>query len=242
MNISPVNENTIIVYFSDTVNLETADKISIAVTALRRRLSTHIIDVIPSYTSILISFDLLTIDLKTFMEAVNYTLSLCEKRKVKSMGKVIELPVYYGLEVALDADHISAYTGLSFDEVVNLHSSMSYRVYAIGFAPGFAYLGNTDKRIEIPRKETPRLKVPMGSVAIADRQTAIYPKQSPGGWSVIGKTPVNLIDFEKDNLTEFEVGAQIQFKSIDKETFLEMGGCLFPEESDFKKEEACHYK
>ena len=115
-------------------------------------------------------------------------------------------------------------------DVVNIHVSATYRVYAIGFAPGFAYLGNTDKRIEIPRKQTPRLKVPAGSLAIADRQTAIYPKQSPGGWQIIGRTPISLIDYQRENLTVFEMGAQVSFTPIDRATFLDMGGVLLPEE------------
>ena len=116
--------------------------------------------------------------------------------------------------------------------------STKYRVYAIGFAPGFAYLGNTDKRIEIPRKQTPRLRVPAGSLAIADRQTAIYPKQSPGGWQIIGRTPISLIDFQRENLTVFEMGAQVSFTPIDKATFLDTGGVLLPEEIAMDREVA----
>ena len=140
--------------------------------------------------------------------------------------------------MALDADEICEHTGLTFEEVINIHASTTYRVYAIGFAPGFAYLGNTDSRIEIPRKQTPRLKVPPGSLAIADRQTAIYPKQSPGGWQIIGRTPVSLIDFERENLTVFEMGAQVTFTRIDKATFLKMGGVLLPEELSEPREVA----
>ncbi|WP_295890698.1 5-oxoprolinase subunit PxpB [uncultured Vibrio sp.] len=230
MKVSAVNENTIMVYFSESVSPDVAAKIANAVPLLQSRLGQFIIDIIPSYTSIMVSFDLVSIGMRDFSALLQSALLESGDTSRLAETKTIELPVYYGREVALDADDICAHTGLSFDEVVKIHSSTSYRVYAIGFAPGFAYLGNTDKRIEIPRKQTPRFKVPKGSLALADRQTAIYPKQSPGGWQIIGRTPLDLIDFERENLTVFEMGAQVKFTAIDRQTFLDMGGVLFPEE------------
>ncbi|GAJ78986.1 allophanate hydrolase 2 subunit 1 [Vibrio sp. JCM 18905] len=183
MKISAVNENTLMVYFSDSVSPETAEQIAAAIPVIREQLGLYVVDIVPSYTSILISFDLITIGIREFNLRLQKVLIECSRASLSAnQVRCIELPVYYGPEVALDAQEICRHTGLSFDDVVNIHVSATYRVYAIGFAPGFAYLGNTDKRIEIPpRKQTPRLKVPAGSLAIADRQTAIYPKQSPGG-------------------------------------------------------------
>ncbi|MGF1806915.1 5-oxoprolinase subunit PxpB, partial [Aliivibrio sifiae] len=169
--------------------------------------------------------DLTRIELRSFMSRLNLCLQKSnECGQLSSSSVVIELPVYYGKEVSLDAEEISRHTGLSFDEIVSIHSSQEYRVYAIGFAPGFAYLGNTDPRIHIPRKSTPRLSVPAGSLAIAEQQTAIYPKSSPGGWQVIGRTPINLIDFNRENLTVFEMGAKVIFKPISREEYIAMGG------------------
>lgn len=237
MKISAVNENTLMVYFSDTVSPETAEQIAAAMPVIREQLGLYVVDTVPSYTSILISFDLITIGLREFSLRLQHVLAECSRASLSTnQARCIELPVYYGPEVALDAQEICRHTGLSFDEVVNIHASTAYRVYAIGFAPGFAYLGNTDKRIEIPRKQTPRLKVPAGSLAIADRQTAIYPKQSPGGWQIIGRTPVNLIDYQRENLTVFEMGAKVSFSPIDRTTFLEMGGVLLPEEIAMDRE------
>ena len=230
MRMSPVNENTVMVYFSDTVSPAVAEQIAAALPVIQTHLGKYVVDIVPSYTSILISFDLVAIGLREFIQQLQRVLAQYNHATSGGQVKTIELPVYYGPEVALDAEDICAHTGLSFDEVVQIHASTTYRVYAIGFAPGFAYLGNTDPRIEIPRKQTPRSKVPTGSLALADRQTAIYPKQSPGGWQVIGRTPVNLIDFERENLTVFEMGAQVTFTPIDKATFLDMGGVLLPEE------------
>jgi KipI family sensor histidine kinase inhibitor len=99
-------------------------------------------------------------------------------------------------------------------------------VYAIGFAPGFAYLGNVDKRIAMPRKESPRQKVVKGSVGIADQQTAIYPSDSPGGWQIIGRTAVSLIDYNDERLTKFETGGKVKFNAITRQDFIDMGGEL----------------
>lgn len=226
MKISAVNESTVLVVFADSVSPETADIIAQSVSVINQHPDLFVVDMVPSYTSILITYDLTRIELRTFMSRLNQCLQQDNKETQLSSSMVIELPVYYGPEVSLDAEEISRHTGLSFDEIISIHSSQEYRVYAIGFAPGFAYLGNTDPRIHIPRKSTPRLKVPAGSLAIAEQQTAIYPKSSPGGWQVIGRTPVNLIDFNRDNLTVFEMGAKVTFNPISREEYLEMGGEL----------------
>lgn len=227
MKISAVNESTVLVVFSDTVSPETADIIAQSVAMINQESDLFVIDMVPSYTSILITYDLTRIELRSFMSRLHHCLHQDNNSgQLLLSSVVIELPVYYGPEVSLDAEDISRHTGLSFDEVVSIHSSQEYRVYAIGFAPGFAYLGNTDSRIHIPRKSTPRLSVPAGSLAIAEQQTAIYPKSSPGGWQVIGRTPVNLIDFNRDNLTVFEMGAKVTFRPISREEYLTMGGEL----------------
>ena len=136
------------------------------------------------------------------------------------------MPVYYGPEVGLDLDEVCDYSGLSRDEVVRIHSEQTYRVYAIGFSPGFAYLGITDQRIALPRKATPRQKVPTGSVGIAGSQTAIYPSATPGGWQIVGRTPQKMIDWDSDSLALVAVGDKVRFRSIDRQQYLELGGSL----------------
>ncbi|MGF1901618.1 5-oxoprolinase subunit PxpB [Aliivibrio sifiae] len=225
MKISAVSEASVLVVFSDMVSPDTADIIAQSAAMIEQESDLFVIDMVPSYTSILITYDLTRIELRSFMSRLNLCLQKSnECGQLSSSSVVIELPVYYGKEVSLDAEEISRHTGLSFDEIVSIHSSQEYRVYAIGFAPGFAYLGNTDPRIHIPRKSTPRLSVPAGSLAIAEQQTAIYPKSSPGGWQVIGRTPINLIDFNRENLTVFEMGAKVIFKPISREEYIAMGG------------------
>ncbi|MGF1742147.1 5-oxoprolinase subunit PxpB [Vibrio profundum] len=231
LSISALNENTVMVYFSESVSPETAQNIAVVVPQIEVELAQFVVDMVPSYTSLLITFDLFAIRMDDFCTLLETLLANIDWHQTKSdQSSCIELPVYYGPEVALDAEAVSRHTGLAFSDVVKLHTECSYRVYAIGFAPGFAYLGNTNKRIATPRMSTPRSYVPAGSVAIADRQTAVYPKASPGGWHILGRTPVNLIDYHRENLTLFEMGAQVLFSPIDKQTFLQMGGVLSQEE------------
>ncbi|WOD09091.1 carboxyltransferase domain-containing protein [Marinomonas sp. GJ51-6] len=102
---------------------------------------------------------------------------------------------------------------MSMEEVIKRHSETTYRAYAIGFTPSFAFLGNTPKELHVPRKTTPRLKVPIGSVALAENQTAVYPSVTPGGWQIIGRTPVQLVDWGSENLALIAMGDSVRFES-----------------------------
>jgi KipI family sensor histidine kinase inhibitor len=115
---------------------------------------------------------------------------------------------------------------LSVEQVIEIHQSIEYRVYAIGFAPGFAYLGEVDERIAAPRLATPRKKVPKGAVAIADRQTAVYPAQSPGGWNLIGLCPTDMFDPGAEEIMPVSVGDKVKFSAISRTDFLQLGGQL----------------
>lgn len=227
MNIQLVNENSLIIYFGDAINRATADNVAWAYHLLHDELAGELLDITPAYTSILLCCDLQKIDVFELKNRVRAILQNKPQLNTASHeGQILELPVYYGEEVALDHQVMSEHTGLPFNEIVQRHSSQVYQVFAIGFTPGFAYLGNVDAQIAMPRKANPRLKVPKGSVAIADRQTAVYPKSSPGGWQIIGRTPLELFDPGSANLCPFEVGANVQFKPIDRLTFLNLGGQL----------------
>ena len=147
-------------------------------------------------------------------------------RNFETSNKTVQLPVYYGEEAGPDLNRLAANAGLSIEQVIKLHQSIEYRVYAIGFAPGFAYLGEVDERIAAPRLSTPRKKVPKGAVAIADRQTAVYPAQSPGGWNLIGLCPTDMFNPHGDPIMPVSVGDKIQFIEINREQFLKLGGQL----------------
>ena len=130
-------------------------------------------------------------------------------------GTAIEIPVVYGGEFGPDLSDVAAHAGLSEDQVVEIHSGAVYRVYMVGFAPGFPYLGGMDTRIACPRLTTPRVRIPAGSVGIAESQTGIYPNESAGGWRIIGRSPKELFDVDMDPPSVLEPGAMVKFVQVD---------------------------
>lgn len=225
MRIEAVNENTCIVYLGDEIGDQSAERVKWAFDRIRSELADVLTDLVPSYTSILISYEIDRIDrfgIKARIEAALRDSS--DEPTDHSTAAEILLPVYYGSEVALDLEAISIHAKLDMDEVVSIHSQNLYRVYAIGFSPGFAYLGQVDSRIAMPRKSTPRKRVPAGSLGIADTQTAIYPSASPGGWQIIGRTPCKMIDLTSDSLARVAVGDRVRFESISRDEYLALGG------------------
>ncbi|MCP8689114.1 5-oxoprolinase subunit PxpB [Marinobacterium sedimentorum] len=225
MQLQSVNENTLLISLGDEIGDAVAQRVRQLLDAIRCELAECVIDLVPSYSSILLSFDLRQIDrlgMLSRLQALMQRLEHAEDRPLEARELV--LPVYYGEEVALDMAAICQHLGLSTDEVIALHSGVSYRVYAIGFSPGFAFLGNTDPRLCMPRKATPRLKVPRGSLGIADNQTAIYPSVTPGGWQLIGRTPRQMIDWNSRSLALMEVGDRVRFEPVSRQEYLSLGG------------------
>lgn len=227
MEIVRLSENTVIILLEQTINHDNFTIINRITHSIKATLDDLIVDVIPSYASIHITFNLIKISGLEFKAALKKVIAECEDHSIKqAKEKIIEIPVYYGEEVALDLGYIAQKANLTEQEVIDIHASKIYDVYAIGFAPGFAYLGNVDDTIACPRKETPRDKVVKGSLGIADQQTAIYPASSPGGWQIIGRTPLELIDYSSEQLTQFSTGDKVKFNPISKPDFLAMGGVL----------------
>ncbi len=227
MNVVQISENTLVVLFEQAINLDIFKQVTAVTSAIEQPLSDYIIDIVPSYASIHILFDLHKIASGEFLEMVKAaTLNASVQTASTPSQNIVDIPVYYGPEVGLDLDFISSSSGLSPDEVIKLHSNNIYDVYAMGFAPGFAYLGTVDERIAMPRKETPRKHIPAGSLGIADQQTAIYPSDSPGGWQIIGRTPEVLVDYKNEEPTKVKTGDQVRFVPISKDQYLELGGAL----------------
>jgi inhibitor of KinA len=132
---------------------------------------------------------------------------------------VVEIPVCYEKEFALDLDEVAQRAGISAREVVDLHSGAEYRVHCVGFTPGFPYLGGLPAKLATPRREVPRREIPAGSVAIGGTQTGIYPTKSPGGWHVIGRTPLRLFDPANNPPARLAVGERVRFRPIAREQF-----------------------
>ena len=223
ISINDASENSIIVYFGS----ETSDSISNQINAfcihMKTNYQTYIIDLISSYASVLLIFDVPNVSHSEIKRIVRASLAKLEKSSKKSgvseEKQVITLPVLYGGENGPDLSTIAKNAGISEREVISIHESKPYLVYAIGFAPGFAYLGEVDPKIATPRLETPRQTVPKGAVAIADRQTAVYPAESPGGWNIIGICPIPMFNSLSPPYMPVSVGDTVKFESIDENHF-----------------------
>jgi len=186
-----------------------------------------LVDQIASYASLLIIYDALQCDHSEVGKLIREALLDLDRTSIVSGTKAndcIELPVYYSEESGPDLNRISEHSGLEIDEIINIYQGTVYR--AIGFAPGFAFLDHVDERIVTPRLRTPRLKVPRGTVAIADRQTAIYPDDSPGGWNLLGLCPTPMFTPDSTPHMPITVGDEVRFKAIDREEFITLGGVL----------------
>ena len=183
-------------------------------------------ELVPSYHSLLLVFDLQQIGhadasalLAGRVSALQQAPSLADFDSAVQ-GRTHRIPVCYDKRFGLDLGTLAEQKSLSIDEIIQLHSQKAYQVCATGFAPAFAYLGEVDERLATPRHASPRLKIPAGSVGIADQQTAIYPKDSPAGWQILGRTPLDLSLANPDNLTRFRIGDQVIFEPIDYPRFL----------------------
>ena len=218
------SENSTIVYFSERPCSQTSDQIAYTANALKIRLGEDLIDLIPSYHSLLVIYDPLKIGFQKIEQEIRNTIGQWTSNNQSQQSRTVELPVYYSPESGPDLQRIADHSGLSIDQVIELHQQTEYTVYTMGFAPGFAYLGEVDERIAMPRLATPRHNVPQGAVAIADRQTAIYPSQSPGGWNLVGLCPIRLFNAEKQPHSPMLVGDKIRFISIDRDEFIQLGG------------------
>lgn len=195
------------------------------INALSSRLGSSLTDAVPAYTALTLFFDPTRIDRSTLLTTITEAIESLP-RDSTCATRVVTLPVWYGEEAGADLADVAAYSGLSIAEVIALHSGTTYTAYANGFAPGFCYLGGLPAELARPRLSTPRRSVPAGSVAIADRQTAVYPRQSPGGWHLLGRCPTLLFDVNAEPPNRLQVGDQVRFEAIDKARYLELGGVL----------------
>ena len=225
LKIEIAGQDAFIIYFGEQTSPEVSSQIQTAVTNIQSQMANQIVDLVPSYASLLVIFNLDKSDPYAVRTALHQALSNLECNESTS-GQLITLPVYYSEESGPDLAVIAKRASISVDDVIDIHQQQEYRVYAIGFAPGFAYLGEVDERIAAPRLSTPRQKVPRGAVAIADRQTAVYPAQSPGGWNLIGLCPTRMFNPELQPSMPVQVGDRIRFQAIERDEFLKLGGEL----------------
>ncbi len=202
---------------------------------LRRQWGSALIDSVVGYTTLTVFFAPQKVSRANLCAHIDELLSSIDvgnptdtpaPRDLPSAGELVILPVWYSPESGTDLQALADEKNLSVEQIITLHTERDYLAYANGFAPGFCYLGEVSDSLATPRLPSPRRSVPAGSVAIADRQTAVYPKASPGGWRLIGRCPLPLFDLVNNPPNRIIVGDRVRFEAIDKARFIELGGTL----------------
>ena len=214
----PSGDSAFIIKAGDVIS----EEVNLTVRKLLARIEKEniegITDFIPSYNELMVCYDPAKIGYRRLLESLRACAADLQAMHLPP-SEVVNVPVLYGGEAGPDLHHVADHNGLAARDVIRIHSSVDCLVYMLGFTPGFCYLGGMDKRIATPRQETPRLKIPAGSVGIAGEQTGIYPLESPGGWQLIGRTPLRLFNPESKPEFLFSAGDYIRFYSVDKDEF-----------------------
>lgn len=229
--IRPLGDSAVIIRMGAEISEKAHRRVYAAVRLIESRPFQGFIECIPSYTTLSVHYDLAKVErTEDFKTIFDYVCSLLQKRLGMlhqvdpGSPEVIDIPVCYGGEYGPDLGYVATLNGLTEEEVIRLHSESPYLVYALGFAPGFPYIGGMPDSIAAPRKQTPRLKVPPGSVGIAGNQTGIYPIETPGGWQIIGRTPLTLFRPEASPPALLQGGHYIRFRPITEAEFAMFGG------------------
>jgi len=220
---SPLGDNAVRMRFGDAISEETNVHIRKLALLLEKEKSKGVIEWTPTYTSISVYYNSLIIGYKELCKTLKKLQNRAETEKLPPAREII-VPTCYGGKFGSDLENVASTNNLTVEEVISIHSKPVYLVYMLGFSPGFPYLGGMDKRIATPRLVTPRLKIEAGSVGIADVQTGIYSINSPGGWQIIGKTPLKLFDVAGENPFLLQAGDTLSFKSITEEEYYSIEG------------------
>lgn len=214
-------DKALVIEFGDKIEEQVNSKIRSLTLAMEREGIIGIIETVPTYRSLMVIYEPMVIELDELIDKVKSIQAKMDEMKLPE-AKVIEIPTLYGGEYGLDIEFVAEHNKISIGEVIKIHTSKEYLIYMIGFTPGFPYLGGMNDKIATPRLQTPRTKIPVGSVGIAGTQTGIYPIESPGGWQLIGRTPVKLYDPYRKEPVLLNAGDYIKFVQIDEKEYKEI--------------------
>jgi len=220
-NISPVGDSALSISFGNAIDPLINDQVLYAAQLIADAGYKSIIELIPAYCTLTVVYSPEISDCEYLEMMINMLLRNV-KDVPKAKGRQVTIPVCYGGDYGPDMKNVADHTRLSPDEIISLHSSVSYRVYMLGFLAGFPYLGGLDKRLATPRLAKPRLSIEAGSVGIAGMQTGVYSISSPGGWQLIGRTPLKLYDPTSDKPSLLAAGDMIHFQPITSSEFQEL--------------------
>jgi len=220
----PLGDSALTIDFGNSIDDQTNQKVLQLYHQIKDAHIPYLTDLVPAYSSLTVYYDVISVysTEHSAFEAISELIENITEEKPKPVDgtkRLIDIPVCYEIKYALDIYEIARQKNLSVEEIIAIHTSKTYRVYMLGFIPGFSYMGLVDEQIEVPRKTEPRPNVEAGSVGIAGRQTGIYPLNSPGGWQIIGKTPLRLFNKDLAQPVLFEPGDEVKFYSITEDEF-----------------------
>lgn len=226
-HLEPLNEQAIMIVFGKEISEATLNKIQAVASFLETNPFPWLIEYVPAFTTITIYYDPIKVLSISSAGKLPYDfvyeqidnsikgITLTEENK----ARVVSIPVCYGDQYGPDLEFVAKYNHLTSEEVIEIHSGSEYTVYMIGFSPGFPYLGGLSNKIYTPRKCSPRQRIPAGSVGIAGKQTGVYPIETPGGWQIIGQTPITLFQPNSSPPSLLQTGDKIKFFPISHEEF-----------------------
>lgn len=218
MRITAASDNSLLLIFGETIGLETHLHVLQWLRVLQRADIPWVRNLQPAYASLLVTVELCLTSLDDAQAALR-SLEPGANSATAASSKLVEIPVCYGGEFGPDLPEVARAHSFTESQIVELHASQLYRVYFLGFSPGFAYLGDLPESMATPRLPTPRKSVPPGSVGIANRQTAVYPSPTPGGWRLLGRTPLSMFRLDSEPHTLLAPGDQVRFLPISPEEF-----------------------
>ncbi|RLA73873.1 MAG: allophanate hydrolase [Epsilonproteobacteria bacterium] len=219
MQISQTSVNSLLISFGEVISQDISQKVQNGFNAIMKLNDEAIYEIIPSYTTIFLSFDIFKYNFFSIKNSLKKIITNYIPTHTIDDDDIIDIDVCYDISYGLDLKQISKTKNITIDEIVAIHTKNIYYVYALGFLPGFGFLGLVDDAIATPRLKSPRKKVLKGSVGIADNQTAVYPQDSAGGWNIIGQTKHKLFDETKEALSPLGIGKKVKFNAIPKQLF-----------------------
>ena len=223
--ISQISETAALVEFGRKISEDINKKVRTFCTYLDEKPFYGMVEYVPAFTSVSVIYNPLDMNSGAPYEVVKAILDNIISKLDFSLGDeehIVEIPVCYGGEFGQDIEHVAKINNITVDEVIKIHSEGKYLVYMIGFAPGFPYLGGMSEKIAAPRRESPRIAIPAGSVGIAGMQTGVYPIETPGGWQLIGKTPIKLFDLKRNSKSLLKAGDIVKFYPISYEEYVQL--------------------
>jgi KipI family sensor histidine kinase inhibitor len=223
MTLSPLGDSALVLTLGDEVDDAMSVRVAGIADAIRRAAIAGVLDVVPAFATVTVYYDLGHVGGLNAFEA-RLTEMASEVTDVKprnTLDRSVEIPVCYGGEYGPDLETVARHAAVSLDQLIELHREGEYRVQAIGFVPGFAYLGGLPPKLHAPRRATPRGLVAAGSVGIGGAQTGVYPIATPGGWNLIGRTPLKMFDPLRSEPALLHVGDRVRFQAISPEEFTE---------------------